>query len=198
MGLEPLLISLCSPQCFRETFQGEKLSWSLQCDKHQLVTWVIFYITLEQRPWLWLAMCSGKPFQKLFSLPHITREPVQGLKNHTLAYTTCPQGLRCPGIQVMSPERLETLDESSSSKTPLKYSQCHWHVLANESRSWSLVFYLPPCFPFQIHFNRHELLKHWMPLSAFLKGNRCIKYIRLQVFKIKCYKYRLNYITFIP
>lgn len=85
-----------------------------------------------------------------------------------------------------------------SSKTPLKYSQCHWHILANESRSWSLAFYLQPCFPFQVHFNWHELLKHWMPLSAFLKRNGCIKYIRLQVFKIKCYKYRLNHLPFIP
>lgn len=96
----------------------------------------------------------------------------------------------------MSLERLETLADPS--KAPLKYSQCHWHILANESGSWPLVFYLQPCLPFQVHFNWHELLKHWMPLSAFLKGNRYIKYIRLQGFKIKCYKHRLNYMLFIP
>lgn len=143
-------------------------------------------------------MCSGKVFQKPSSLPPITTEPVQGLKNHTVACISCPQGLSCPGMQVMSPERLETLADPSSSKAPLKYSQCQWHTLANESGSWPPVFYLQLCFPFQVHFNWHELLKHWMPLSAFLKGKRYIKYIRLQVFKIKCYKQRLNYMLFIP
>lgn len=96
----------------------------------------------------------------------------------------------------MSLERLETLADPS--KAPLKYSQHHWHILAYESGSWPPVFYLQPCLPSQVHFNWHELLKHWMPLSAFLKGNRYIKYIRLQVFKIKCYKHRLNYMLFIP
>lgn len=150
-------------------------------------------------------MCSGKLFQKPFSLPPITTEPARGLKNHRTSARAekshsrmhhLPTGLSCPGIQVMSLERLETLADPS--KAPLKYSQRHWHILANESGSWPLVFYLQPCLPFQVHFKWHELLKHWMPLSAFLKGNRYIKYIRLQVFKIKCYKHRLNYMLFIP
>lgn len=140
-------------------------------------------------------MCSGKLFQKLLSLPPLITEPVQGLKDHTLASTTCPQGLSCPGIQVMSKRALA---DHSCSKAPSKYSQCHQHILDNESGSWPCVLYLHPFLPFQVYFNWHELLKQWMSLSAFLKGNRYIKYRRLQGFKIKCCKHRLNYMLFIP
>lgn len=140
-------------------------------------------------------MCSGKLFQKSFSLPLLTTEPVQGLKDHILASITCPQGLSCPGIQVMSQR---VLADHSSSKASLKYSQCHQHILNNENGSWPCVLHLQPCLPFQVYFNWCELLKQWMFLSAFLKGNRYIKYRRLQGFKIKSYKHRLNYMLFIP
>lgn len=84
--------------------------------------------------------------RSLFSLPIITTEPVQGLKNHTLTCTTCLGGLSSwhPGKIT----RLAALGNPSSSKAPVKHAQCHWHILANESGSWPVGLYLKVCFPF--------------------------------------------------
>lgn len=147
MSLEPVLISFQTQQCSRGLFQGEVRSWSLQCDEHQLISWMIFASCMWQREpgWDWPEKLFQKPFS--FSCNH----QCKSAKFALLRAPHVPQGLSCPCVQVMSPRETGNPCWSHLLEAPLTSSQYHWHTLANESVSWPPVFYFHPLVPFRVH-----------------------------------------------